>query len=79
MMPDIHEHLAREHRQTLLREAEQQRRLAKVHNALPPPSSHRLTARLGRYLVFLGTRLQGAQAVAGTAHWTSRVPSRRHP
>ena len=48
MVPDIYEQLAREHRQTLLREAEQKRRLAEVHNPLPPPSSHRLAARLGR-------------------------------
>ena len=57
MVPHIHEQLAREHRQNLLREAE-------ARNALPPPPSpRRLTARLGRYLIAVGTRLQGAHAV----------------
>jgi hypothetical protein len=40
MAPDIYEQLAREHRQTLLREAEQERLLAERQRALP--SVHRL-------------------------------------
>ena len=60
---DMHEQFAREHRQILLREAEQERRLAQ---AQPAPSlhwSHRLASRLGGYLITVGTRLQRAQAV----------------
>ena len=92
MVPHIYEQLAREHHQTLLREAEQQRRLAEVHDALPPPSSHRLTARLGRYLIILGTRLQGARRSSSAAspapadlpaasrvHENSRVLTMRNP
>ena len=64
MIPDIfiHEQLAREHHQTLLREAEQKRLLAEVQHA-SPPSLQRLAARLGRYLMAVGTRLQRAPAV----------------
>ncbi len=36
MVPDIYEKLAHEHRHTLLREAEHERRLAEVQNASPP-------------------------------------------
>jgi len=61
MAPDIYEQLAREHRQTLLREAEQKRLLAERQCALP--SVHRLKARFGRYLIAVGTRLQRALAV----------------
>ena len=60
MIPDIYEHLAHEHRQTLLREAEQERRLAEAQHAPPPHSSQHLAARLGRYLIVVGTRLQRA-------------------
>jgi len=65
MLPNIymHEKLVYERRQALLREAEQQRRLAGVQ---PTPHLHwlrRLVAGLGRYFVAVGTRLQCAQAV----------------
>ena len=65
MVPNIFilEHLAREHRQDLLREAERERRLAERQHTPPPHSLHRLAARLGRYLIVVGTRLQRAQAV----------------
>ena len=58
MMPDRYttEKMAREHRQTLLREAEQERMLAIVD-----PPKHLLqgfAGTLGRYLLMLGTRLQ---------------------
>jgi len=61
MAPDIYEQLAREHRQILLREAEQKWLLAERQRALP--SVHRLKARLGRYLIAVGTRLQRALAI----------------
>ncbi len=65
MVPDIYTHvqLALEHRQTLLREAEQERRLAEARHAPPLHWLHRLAARLGGYLIAVGTRLQSAQAV----------------
>ncbi len=59
----IHEQLAHEHRQTLLCEAEQERRLAEAQPALPLHWLHRLAARLGGYMIAVGTRLQRAQAV----------------
>lgn len=65
MIPDIHmlEKLSQEHRQSLLREAEQKRRLAEGQYEAPLHSSRRFAARLGKYLVLIGTRLQRAQAV----------------
>ena len=65
MVPNIfiHEQLAREHRHRLLREAEQKRRLAEAQNAPSLHWLHRLAARLGGYLIAVGTRLQRAQAV----------------
>jgi len=65
MIPNIyiHEQLARERRQALLREAEQKRRLARAHNAPPLHWLHHFAARLGGYLRAVGTRLQRAQAV----------------
>ena len=65
MIPNIyiHEHLAHEHRQTLLCEAEQERLLAEGQHA-PPPSWHHLAGRLGRYLIVVGTRLQRASAAS---------------
>jgi hypothetical protein len=62
MVPDIYDKLAHEHRQTLLREAEQARRLTKAQHAPPHHSLHRFAARLGRYLIVVGTRLQRASA-----------------
>ncbi len=62
MVPDIYEKLAHEHRQTLLREAEQQRLLAGRQHT-PPPSLQRLAARLGGYLIAAGTRLQRPSAM----------------
>lgn len=58
MMPDRYttEKMAHEHRQTLLREAEQERMLALVD-----PPQHVLqgfAAKLGRGLLMLGTKLQ---------------------
>jgi len=58
----IYEKLAREHHQTLLSEAEQ-RRLAEAQPVPPLHWLHRLAARLGEYLIAVGTRLQRAQAV----------------
>ena len=63
MVPDIYENLAHEHRQTLLREAEQKRLLAEAQHASPLHWLHRLAARFGEYLIVVGTRLQRAQAV----------------
>jgi len=65
MIPNIffHEQWAHEHRQTLLREAEHERRLAEVPNVPSLHWLHRLAARLGGYLITVGTRLQRAQAV----------------
>ena len=63
MIPDIYDKLARDRRQTLLREAEHERRLAGAQHAPAPHASQRLMARLGRYLIAVGTRLQRAQAV----------------
>ncbi len=63
MIPDIYEKLVHERRQTLLREAEQERRLAEAQHAPPLQRLHRLAARLGGYLIAVGTRLQRAQAV----------------
>ena len=60
---NILEKLAHEHRQALLREAEMRRRLAEVQPAPPFHWLHRLAARLGGYLLVVGTRLQRAQAV----------------
>ena len=60
---DMHEQFAREHRQTLLREAELERRLSEARPALAHHWGHRLAARLGGYLVTVGTRLQRALAV----------------
>ena len=59
MVPDIYtrEKLALEHRQQLQREAEVEQALA----ALPERSSHgmrHLVARLGTFLIALGTRLK---------------------
>ena len=58
MIPDRYtiEKIAHEHRQTLLREAEQERMLVIVD-----PPKHMLQSfagKLGRYLLLLGTRLQ---------------------
>jgi hypothetical protein len=58
MIPDRYttEHMAREHRQTLLREADQERMLA-----IADPPKHLLQSiagTLGRYLLMLGTKLQ---------------------
>ena len=63
MIPNIyiHEQLVREHRQALQCEAEQERLLAEGQHA-SPPSLPRLAARLGEYLIAVGTRLQRAQA-----------------
>jgi len=63
MIPDIYTQLAHERRQTLLREAEQKRRVARAHNAPGLHWLHHLAARLGGYLRAVGTRLQRAQAV----------------
>lgn len=65
MNPNIsmYEQFVREHRQTLLREAEQKRKAAEARHAPPLYSSRRLTARLRKYLILVGTRLQRAQAV----------------
>jgi hypothetical protein len=65
MIPNysVLEKLAHEHRQTLLNEAGQKRRLAEAQHAPPLYSSRRLAARLRRYLILVGTRLQRAQAV----------------
>ena len=64
MIPEIYKQLAQEHYQTLLHEAEQAQRLAEAHNATPPLHwLHRRAARLGGYLIAVGTRLQRAQAV----------------
>ena len=65
MNPNIHMHeqFAREHRQTLLREAELKRRLAEAQPALASHWLHNFAVRLGGYLVAVGTRLQRAQAV----------------
>ena len=63
MVPDIYEKLAHEHRQTLLREAENERKLVEAKYDPVIHSSQHLAARLGRYLIALGTRLQAAQAV----------------
>ena len=63
MVTDIYQNLAHEHHQTLLREAEQERLLAKAQHASPLRWLHRLAARLGEYLIVVGTRLQRAQAV----------------
>ena len=60
---DMLEQFAREHRQSLLREAEQKRKATQGRQAPPLYSSRRLTARLGKYLILVGTRLQRAQAV----------------
>ena len=65
MVPNINmfEKLAHEHRQALLREADHQRRQTKAQPTPPPHWLHGLAARLGGYLVAVGTRLQRAQAV----------------
>ena len=65
MIPDIYmyEKLAREHHQTLISEAEHQRRLAEAQSAPPLHWLHRLAARLDGYMISVGTRLQRAQAV----------------
>ena len=65
MFPNInmYEQLAQEHLQDLLREAEQKRKATEARLAPPLYSSRRLTARLGKYLILVGTRLQRAQAV----------------
>jgi hypothetical protein len=63
MIPDIYEKLAHERRQTLLREAEQERKLAQAQHAPRFHWSHRLAARLGGYLIAAGTRLQRAQVI----------------
>jgi hypothetical protein len=65
MFPNInmYEQLAQEHLQDLLREAEQKRKAAEGQHAPPLHSSRRLTAKLGKYLILVGTRLQRAQAV----------------
>jgi hypothetical protein len=65
MIPHInmYEQLAQERRQDLLREAEQQRKAAEGQHAPPPHSSRRLVARLAKYLILFGTRLQRAQAI----------------
>jgi len=65
MVPNIFmlEKLAHEHRQVLLREADDQRRLLVAHPVPPLHWLHRLAARLGGYLLVVGTRLQRAQAV----------------
>jgi hypothetical protein len=60
---DMLEQFTREHRQTLLREAEQKRKATEARQAPLLNSSRRLTARLGKYLILVGTRLQRAQAV----------------
>jgi hypothetical protein len=62
MVPDIYDKLLREHRQSLLREAEQVRRLAEAQHATSRPAFQRLAARLGRYLIVAGTRLQRVPA-----------------
>jgi hypothetical protein len=65
LVPDIYtrEKLALEHRHQLLREAEQERKLAGVQNAF----SHSIQSLVGRLGIALGTRLQrreqGDQAV----------------
>jgi hypothetical protein len=65
MIPNnyILEQLMYQRRQTLLREAEQERRLAEMQPAAAPHRMHRLVARFGGYLISVGTRLQHAQAV----------------
>jgi hypothetical protein len=65
MNPNInmYEQFTHKKSQTLLREAEQQRRLAETQPAPPPNWLHHLAARLGGYLVAVGTKLQRAQAV----------------
>ena len=62
MNPDIYEKSAHEHRQTLLREAEQERRLVEAQHAPLLRWLPRLAAGLGRYLIVAGTRLQRASA-----------------
>lgn len=65
MVPNIymHEQLARERLQTLLREAEHERKLAEAQHASALHLPQHLRARLGKYLLALGTKLQSAQAV----------------
>ena len=65
MVPNFYmsEKIAHEHRQLLLREAEQNRRVAEGQPAAPLHPSRRLAAKLGKYLVLVGTRLQHAQVV----------------
>jgi hypothetical protein len=62
MIPDINEKLLHEHRQSMLREAEQARRLAEAQHVPSRPALQRIAARLGRYLIVAGTRLQRASA-----------------
>jgi len=65
MIPNnyILEQLMYQRRQALLREAEQERRLAEAQPAAAPHWMHGLVARLGGYLIAVGTRMQHAQAV----------------
>ena len=58
MIPDLYttEKMAREHRQTLLREAEHERMLAVVD--LPKHVLQGFAGKLGRHLLMLGTKLQ---------------------
>ena len=62
MIPDTYDKLLHEHRQSLLREAEQAQRLAEAQHATSRPALQRIAARLGRYLIVTGTRLQRASA-----------------
>jgi hypothetical protein len=65
VIPNIYmiEQCVHEHRQTLLHEAEPERGMAEAQPTPSPHRLHRLAARLGKYFVAVGTRLQGAQAV----------------
>ena len=81
MVPDIYEQLAREHRQTLLREAEQERLLAEQQRALP--SRQRLVAeRMRRRWTQLEVADQLGTTPGNVSRWergiTSPGPYFRH-
>ena len=74
MVTDIYEKLAHEHRHTLLREAEHERRLAEVQNA-PPPRQRLVAERLRRRWTQLEVADQLGTTPGNVSRWERGLTS----
>ena len=74
MVPDIYEQLAHEHRHTLLREAEQERRLAEAQHA-PPPRQRLVAERLRRRWTQLEVADQLGTTPGNVSRWERGLTS----